>query len=185
MDHYSRFVLGLAVFEQQPTSSAVRAFLGRTIAKIEACPKYIICDQGKQFTSSGFKTWCKRKDIRPRYGAVHQYGSIAVIERFIKSLKDEWLRRMIIPLRLGAMRSELSACTTWFNKHRPHQALDGCTPREIYEDPALLDPSPGTDTRQAHSTIHNVVAPRPRCTLVVTYHEGRRHLPIIELRRAA
>lgn len=185
VDHYSRLVVGFAVFKQQPTSSAVRAFLGRTIAKIEACPKYIICDQGKQFTSSGFRTWCKRKNIRPRYGAVHQYGSIAVIERFIKSLKDEWLRRMIVPLRLGAMRSELSVYTSWFNEHRPHQALDGCTPREIYEDPALLDPSPCTGARQTRSTIHNVTKPHPRLTLVVTYHEGRRLVPIIELKRAA
>jgi len=185
VDHYSRLVLGFAVFRQQPTSSAVRAFLGRAIARIEACPKYIICDQGKQFTSSGFKTWCKRKNIRPRYGAVHQYGSIAVIERFIRSLKDEWLRRVIIPLRLEAMRSELSAYTAWFNEHRPHQALNGCTPREIYKDPVLLDPSPCTAARHARSTVHNVAKPHPGLTLVVTYHEGRRQLPIIELERAA
>jgi transposase InsO family protein len=185
VDHYSRLVLGFAVFEQQPTSSAVRTFLARTISGIEACPKYIICDQGKQFTSSGFKVWCKRKNIRPRYGAVHQYGSIAVIERFMKSLKDEWLRRVIIPLRLEAMRSELSAYTAWFNEHRPHQALNGCTPREIYKDPVLLDPSPCTGARQVRSTVHNVAKPHSGLTLAVTYHEGRRHLPIIELKWAA
>jgi hypothetical protein len=177
--------VGFAVFKKQPSSAAVRAFLGRTIAKVEACPKYIVCDQGMQFTSAGFKAWCKRKNIRPRYGAVHQYGSIAVIERFIKSLKDEWLRRLIIPLRVEAMRKELSVYTCWFNEHRPHQALDGCTPREIYEDPSLLDCSPYTGSRQERSTIHNVAKLRPRCTLVVTYHEGRPQLPIIELRRAA
>jgi transposase InsO family protein len=185
VDHYSRLVLGFAVFKQQPTSSAVRAFLGRTIARIEACPKYIICDQGKQFTSSGFKVWCKRKNIRPRYGAVHQYGSIAVIERFIKSLKDEWLRRLIIPLRLEAMRTELSVYISWFNEHRPHQALDGYTPREICTDPALLDPSECTRPPHERSAIHNVATTLPRFRLVVTYHEGRRHLPIIELKRAA
>jgi transposase InsO family protein len=185
VDHYSRLALGFAVFKQQPTSLAVRAFLDRTIARTEACPKYIICDQGKQFTSSGFKTWCKQKNIRPRYGAVHQYGSIAVIERFIKSLKDEWLRRMIVPLRLEAMRSELSAYTSWFNEHRPHQGLDGCTPREVYKDPALLDPSPCTCPRYERLTTRNVGKLHARLKLVVTYHEGRRQLPIIELKRAA
>lgn len=74
VDHYSRLALGFAVFKRQPSSAAVRAFLGRTIGKVQACPKYIICDQGPQFASAGFKAWCKRKNIRPRYGAVHRYG---------------------------------------------------------------------------------------------------------------
>jgi putative transposase len=134
VDHYSRLVLGFAVFKKQPSSAAVRSLLGRTLGKVKECPRYIICDQGAQSTSTGFKRWCKQKNIRPRYGAVHKYGSIAVIERFIKSLKDEWLRRLVIPLRLEAMRKELTVYISWFNEHRPHQALAGCTPREAYED---------------------------------------------------
>ena len=41
------------------------------------------------FRCDGFKCWCRRKTIRVRYGAVGRHGSIAVIERFIKTLKDE------------------------------------------------------------------------------------------------
>ncbi|HSS63542.1 MAG TPA: DDE-type integrase/transposase/recombinase, partial [Gammaproteobacteria bacterium] len=134
VDHYSRSVLSSAVFKKQPTSLEVRAFLDGVSRRVKASPKYVVCDKGVQFTSVGLEAWCKRRRIRPRYGAAHQYGSIAVIERFIKSLKDEWLRRLIIPLRLEAMRKELSAYISWFNDHRPHQGLDGCTPREIYED---------------------------------------------------
>lgn len=180
VDHYSRLALGFAVFKKQPTSAAVRAFLGRTIGKSEACPKYIVCDQGVQFTSSGFKAWCKRKKIRPRYGAVHRYGSIAVIERFIRSLKDEWLRRLIIPLRIGAMRNDLSAYLSWFNEHRPHQALDGRTPLEVYKDLVPASQRRGLEPR-AKLLANRVI----RLTLSVTYYEGRRHLPIIELKQAA
>ncbi len=115
VDHYSRLVLGFAVFKKQPTSAAVRAFLERVIRNTKAGPKHLICDQGAQFTSGSFRAWCKRKNIRPRYGAVHQYGSIALIERFIKSLKDEWLRRLIIPLCLETMSNDLSAYTSRFN----------------------------------------------------------------------
>ncbi len=185
VDHHSRLVLGFAVFKKQPTSAAVRAFLGRTIGKVEACPKYIICDQGTQFTSTGFKGWCKRKNIHPRYGAVHRYGSIAVIERFIKSLKNEWLRRLIIPLRLEAMRKELSVYTCWFNEHRPHRALDGCTPQEIYEDIVPLSQAPHYDLRPTCTADQDDAVSRLRLTLSVTYHEGRRHLPIITLNPAA
>ena len=108
-----------------------------------------------------------------------------MIERFIKSLKDEWLRRLIIPLRLEAMRKELSVYTFWFNEHRPHQALHGCTPREINEDVVPLSQAQGFDLRPACTTGQDGAASSLRLTLVVTYHEGRRHLPIIELTRAA
>jgi len=185
VDHYSRLVLGFAVYKKQPSSAAVRSFLGRAIGKRGACPKYIVCDQGVQFTSDGFKAWCKRKSIRPRYGAVHKYGSIAVIERFIKSLKDEWLRRLIIPLRLEAMRNELSAYTSWFNEHRPHQALDGRTPLEVYRDLVPANEARRFEPRAKWPAHRDHAVCCVRLTLSVTYHEGRRHLPIIELKRAA
>ncbi len=185
VDHYSRSVMGFAVFKKQPTSTAVRTFLGRAIGKSGACPKYIICDQGSQFTSSGFKAWCKRKNIRPRYGAVHRYGSIAVIERFIKSLKDEWLRRLIIPLHLEVMRADLSAYMSWYNEHRPHQSLAGCTPWEIYESRTPAIRAIRFEPRAKWPAQRDVALSCVRLTLSVTYHEGRRHLPIIELKRAA
>ena len=38
IDHFSRRMMGLTVFPKQPTSAAMRAFLGRTIAKAGAAP---------------------------------------------------------------------------------------------------------------------------------------------------
>jgi len=61
VDHHSRRFMGFALFRQQPTSEAVRAFLGRTVAANDAKPKYIICDKGSQFWCAGFKAWCQRK----------------------------------------------------------------------------------------------------------------------------
>ncbi len=79
--------MGVATFSQQPTSAAVRAFLGRTIQAVGAKPKYLICDRGSQFDNDGFRNWCDDKNIQPRYGAVGRHGSIAVVERFILTLK--------------------------------------------------------------------------------------------------
>ena len=88
VDHFSRRVMGTAAFRCQPTSEAVRGFLGRTIAKVKATPKYIVCDRGGQFDCEGFRAWCRRKGIKPpRYGAIGQHGSIAVVERFILTMK--------------------------------------------------------------------------------------------------
>jgi transposase InsO family protein len=55
-------------------------------------PKYTVSDQGSQFQSE-YRRWCARHGVKPRFGAVGRYGSIAVIERFVRTLKSEGLRR--------------------------------------------------------------------------------------------
>jgi transposase InsO family protein len=50
-------------------------------------------DKGKQFCCQGFKDWCQRKRLRPRFGAIGQHGSIAVVERFIQTVKIECTRK--------------------------------------------------------------------------------------------
>ena len=42
---------------------------------------YIICDNGSQSWCPGFKRWCKRRKIKPRFGAAGKHGGIAVVER--------------------------------------------------------------------------------------------------------
>ena len=89
VDHYSRRIMGFAVFDQQPTSVAVRTFLGRAIKKAGVAPRHLITDQGKQFRDKAFGQWCRRRGIRQRFGAVGKYGSIAVVEPFVRTLKSE------------------------------------------------------------------------------------------------
>src|SRR4029434_5770483 len=77
MDHRSRRIQGIQCFDKQPTSREVRAFLGRTIRRTGAKPRYLVVDKGVQFWSRGFKSWCRNRRIRPRFGAVGQRGSLA------------------------------------------------------------------------------------------------------------
>ncbi|MCA9123623.1 MAG: DDE-type integrase/transposase/recombinase [Planctomycetaceae bacterium] len=69
LDHHSRRCTGATVFTTQPTSESVRRFLWRTIYDAGATPKYIICDKERQFWCGGFKRWCERRGIKPRFGA--------------------------------------------------------------------------------------------------------------------
>jgi transposase InsO family protein len=94
IDHFSRRVVGVAVFRKQPDSRQVRQFLAKTIRQNKAKSNYIISDKGSQFWCKGFRRWCRRRGIKPRFGAVGKYGSIAVIERLIRTLKDEGFRRV-------------------------------------------------------------------------------------------
>ena len=191
IDHFSRRAMGVAVFQKQPTSIQVRTFLGRLYA--EAKPRYIICDKGSQFWCRGFKTWCKRKSIRPRFGAIGKYGSIAVVERFIRTLKDECTRRISVPLRHGDIRRELICYLDWYNEHRPHEFLVGRTPNEVYHghpaanevDRIEVRPHWPPDASCAAPIAAIEGEPGQKVMLVVRHHAGRKHLPIVQLRRVA
>jgi transposase InsO family protein len=89
--------MGFAVFEQQPSSVEARAFLGRAIRSAGAAPRHLITDHGSQFIDEAFGRWCARRRIRQRFGAVGKYGSIAVVERFLRSMKNECTRRLLVP----------------------------------------------------------------------------------------
>ena len=130
---FSRTLVGFAVFDRVPSSAQVQHFLNRAIQTSPCTPSYVVTDKGKQFWCRSFKRWCKRRGIRPRYGRVGEPASIAIVERFIRSMKQECTRRVLIPLSIGAMRREVRLYATWYNTLRPHMALLGRTPREVYE----------------------------------------------------
>ena len=174
MDHFSRKLIGFAVFRQPPSSIEVQAFLDSAVLKTGKAPRHMICDKGTQFWCVGFKTWCEQRHIRPRYGAVGRYGSIAVIERFIRSMKTECTRRILVPLDQAAFRRELGLYATWYNQCRPHQWLDARTPQDVYGGASSASPISFRSGEKG-----------PKLTLHLSYLEGRKHLPVVELRPAA
>ena len=192
-DHFSRRIPAFAVFESQPTSAAVRAVLGRALRHSIARPRHLITDQGVQFTDEAFRQWCRSRGIRQRFGAVGQYGSIAVIERLIRSLKNECTRRLLIPYRRDGFRRELALYVEWYNCHRPHEVLGGTTPEEIYRgiQPACRESrfEPRKKWPRGSPCATPVVDVRGRrgvrLELNVKFLANRRHLPIVEIRRAA
>lgn len=191
VDGYSRKVLGLRCFADQPSSYLIQTFLARTMHDVGARPRNLITDRGRQFDCREFRSWCRRRKIRVRYGAVGRHGSIAVVERFIRTLK-EYLRTLpVVPLEHQAMTRELRLFGEWFNEHRPHKTLGGRTPQEVDESrfPAYRRPRyeprsqwpRGSRCARPWALIRG--RPGARLELDVAYHGGRRHLPIVCLRR--
>jgi putative transposase len=193
IDHCSRRVVGVAAFESNPTSLSIQSFLESAIVNASASPKYIICDKGQQFWCTVFKDWCDRQGVTLRFGAVGQHGSIALVERFFLSLKNECTRVILVPLRGESFRRELMWYADWFNQDRPHTALDGKTPHEVYHDlvPACERPRFEPRARWPRSAPcafpHVPVAGHRGAPihLDIRYHTGRRHLPIVDLKIAA
>lgn len=193
IDHYSRVVLGFVVFRRPPSSIQMRAFLARVIRLAGQAPRHLVCDKGSQFWCEGFKTWCKRRGVRLRFGAVGKYGSLAVIERCIKTIKDEYLRRITVPLRHRQMRGEIAVYIDWYNEHRPHTWLGGRTPNEVYHGLApaskqpRFEPRPKWPKRSPCASPQAPIRGQPGVMLELhtSYFRGRPELPVIDLREAA
>ena len=193
VDHFSRRVMGTATFRRQPTSEAVRAFLGRAIRAAKAPPKYIICDRGKQFDSEAFRVWCKRRGIKPRYGAIGKQGSIAVVERLIRTLKENIRLWLLVPMREKEFRQELRLLTEWYNGCRPHATLGGRTPDEVYFQRFPSHRKPRYEPRSRWPRGSPCAKPwaltrgrlGARLQLDLSFYHGRKHLPLIALKRVA
>jgi putative transposase len=194
IDHCSRNALGVAMFDKQPTSEQVRAFLGRTVHGVSAAPKHLICDRGVQFDCRGFRKWCRRHKIQVRYGAIGKQGSIAIVERFIRTLKETCTRRLpLVPLQRESFRREVALFVGWYNEFRPHSALGGKTPDEVYQRrfPAHRKPRyeprshwpRGSPCAKPWALVRG--SPGAKLELHVAFHGGRKHLPIVTLKRVA
>ncbi len=171
-----------------------RRALGGVRRRIKRWPAHLITDHGVQFTAEEFDAFCVRRGIQQRFGAIGKYGSLAVIERFIKSMKNEWTRLLpIVPLAQTAFGRELDHYVTWFNAERPHSRFGARTPDELYFGtfPACrrprFEPRARWPRRSPCAAPHALVRGRPGIAieLSVEYRGGRKHLPVVSLRRVA
>jgi hypothetical protein len=125
---------------------------------------------------------------------VGKYGSLAVIERCIRSVKSECTRRLIlVPYRLATFEHELALYFAWHNEHRPHSWLRGATPDEIYHRRRQANRAPRLEPRSRWPRRSPCASPRTlirgrpgaRLELSVRFLAERRHLPIVTLKRVA
>jgi putative transposase len=186
--------MGTARFKKEPTTREITSFLDRLCRRIGGRPDHLITDHGPQFTADGFIAWCRRHRIQQRFGAIGKYGSLAVIERFIRSLKNECTRLLpVVPLARAAFGRELDEYVAWFNAERPHSRFGARTPDEIYfgSFPACrrprFEPRARWPRRSPCAGPHALVRGRPGAVveLIVEHRGGRKHLPIVSLRRIA
>ena len=140
LDVFSRMPLAARVFFAEPS--------GRDIARLFAAaarrfgpPRHSVSDQGPQFTSEAFRHAAARRGVRHRYGALGKSGSIALIERFFRTLKSIARLRVKPPLLRADLERRLALAFDYYVWCRPHQGLAGATPAEIYlgRRPAHLD----------------------------------------------
>jgi putative transposase len=194
VDHFSRRIMGFAFYRMPPSSASVRRFLEGVFRSAGEKPSSLISDQGTQFRTKGLRRWCRRHGIRHRFGGLGKYGSLAVIERCIRSVKSECTRRLIlVPYRPATFEHELALYFAWHNEHRPHTWLGGATPDEVYyrRRPAIraprFEPRSRWPRRSPCASPQTLIRGQPgvELELAVQFLAERRHLPIVTLTRAA
>jgi len=175
IDHFSRNAVGFALFKKSPTSEEVTAALEKSIPRTGRKAKHIISDKGKQFDCENYKGWCLQNSMKTRFGTIGKHGSVSVTERLVKTLKFECTKLICIPLNFKAMRYELALFFSWYNEFRTHEYWGSRTPMEVYNN------SPPTESPL--KLVHTSEV--PTLELHVSCLEGRKHLPIIDIKKAA
>jgi hypothetical protein len=135
--------------------------------------------------------WCDDHDVRARFGAVGRHGSIAVEERFIRTLKEEGLAHDLVPLRHTAFCASLARLEDWYNEVRPHSSRGGATPDEVFHGRRPANRRRRFEPRARYPANGACAAPwaPPRAKigarheLVATPFRWARHLAQIEIRR--
>jgi len=191
LDQDSRSVMAWKLWLTQPTAKQVASMFEAARKKAGRAPKYVVSDKGAQFTAAEHLHWCTEHGVKPRFGAVGKSGSIALIERFFRSVKEELLRRLpLVPVSLAAMTAEVAAWILGHQTVRPHQGLGGRTPEEVLTAVVPARERVRVETRKAYPLARGdpkrrARRARGRLVLHVEHVEGRAHLPVPELRRAA
>ncbi|MCL2120396.1 MAG: DDE-type integrase/transposase/recombinase [Planctomycetaceae bacterium] len=191
IDHFSRRYMGFAVFPKNPTANEVVTAMKRICSGNGVAPKYFVLDRGKQFDCKKFRNWSQSKGIKIRFGKLGEHGSIARVERFHRSMKDECVRRIIVPTNQSEFEHELSLWATWYNSHRPHMSLKGRTPDEVFFKKRAANTLPRIEPRIGLKHSSPCAAPRVmmagkagrKVNIQLSFLEGQQHLPILNVLR--
>ena len=123
-----------------------------------------------------------RHQLAVRFDAIGQHGSLAGVERLIKTLKyDGFFRLACVPSIREAFRQEAASQVFWYNEHRPHMTLDGKTPNEVYFNRDAANEQPRFEPRPkwprgspcAKPLVPVNGEPGVRLTLDVTHYKCR------------
>lgn len=130
-DVFSRMPLLTRVFDSDPSGEAMGELFTSTADRFGR-PKHFVSDHGSYFTADAFRTVLARLSVRHRFGAIGKSGSIALIERFWRTLKGVLRAAFSRPLIQRDLEERLELALPHYAYFRPHQALQGATPAEIY-----------------------------------------------------
>jgi transposase InsO family protein len=135
IDHFSRKVVVVTALEGPNAGRVIDAL--ETAFLNSGKTKHIVTDQGSVFTSAAFREFLNSSNVKIRYGAVGENGSIAVTERVIETLKYEWLKKVPVIRGFQHLTHLCSSFAEWYNNWRPHEFLGSATPGQTFQNKSV------------------------------------------------
>jgi transposase InsO family protein len=130
-DAFSRMLLSLTVFSKEASALEIARFVSKAATR-HGRPRHFISDHARCFTGQVFRRKLLRLGVKQRFGAVGKKGSIALIERLWRTLKDTLGLRLLRPSAAEDLAATVEMGLVHYAHFRPHQGLGGSTPAEVY-----------------------------------------------------
>jgi len=172
-DAFSRMPLSARVFSKEASAAEIARFVSRT-AKQHGRPSHFVSDQARCFKGQVFRRKLRRLEVKQRFGE----GSIALIERLWRTLKDTLGLRLLRPIAAEDLLDKIEMGLLHYAHFRPHQALREATPAEVYfgRTPAHLSAIPPPRGRPGEGPMDS--------PFHIEYLDAERMLPVL-VRKAA
>ena len=176
-DVFSRMPLAFRVFTSEPSADHVADLLAHAASR-HGAPRHFVSDQGPQFTAFLFRKRLEALSVRQRFGAIGKTGSIALIERLWRTLKERLHLVSLKPGHLVDLERRVHVGLVYYAHFRPHQGLGGATPAEVYLGLTPLHRSAVDPLRARPGDA------APETPFEIVYLDHERRLPLLR-RKAA
>jgi putative transposase len=136
MDWHTRYVLGWAVSNTMDAALTNEA-LENAVKNCQKLPEIFNTDQGSQFTSLEWLSAVESLGSAVSMDGKGRWQDNVCIERFWRSVKHEW----ILLHDYNTLPQLEALVDTWierYNTWRPHSALDGKPPWQVYRGVAPI-----------------------------------------------
>ena len=137
IDTYSRFVVHAQLYSDS-TLLRLEDCTKKAITKYGIC-KILYIDNGSVYIANNFKLACANLGIKLVYATKYYPQGKGVIERFNRTFKDDFYSELSLHNThdIRNLNEKFFAWLDFYNK-KPHSALDGKSPKEVW-DGAILN----------------------------------------------
>jgi len=128
VDAFSRFCPALMAATSEDAFHTVRFYED---AFREGAPAAVHTDGGREFDNRDARAYLREREVRYRVGPPHTPKAQAFVERFVRTLKEEWLVYRD-PRSIKELQGCLDAFRTWYDREREHSSLDYRMPEAVH-----------------------------------------------------
>lgn len=131
MDDYNRELLAVEIDTSLPALRVIRVL--DHLKQLRGKPEMIRVDNGPEFVSEKFDSWCKKNKIQLVFIQPGKPTQNAFVERFNGNIRRELLNAYVFR-SLGEVRPMVREWQHDYNHNRSHEALNNKTPMDILEE---------------------------------------------------